>query len=107
MRAGLLTRFMGVLGIICGAALVLLPQNPIVVFWLLALALLFARRWPPGMPPAWETGRAEPWPSSTEVAEQRAAARAQAARESEPEVSENGPSEPHVASNKRKRKRRR
>ena len=56
MRAGLLTRFMGVLGMICGAALVLLPQNPIVVFWLLALAVLFAHRWPQGMPPAWETG---------------------------------------------------
>jgi hypothetical protein len=106
MRAGLLTRFMGVLGIICGAALVLLPQNPIVVFWLLAVALLFARRWPQGMPPAWETGRAEPWPSSTEVAEQRAAARAQAG-ESDPGLSESGPSEPHAASNKRKRKRRR
>ena len=64
MRAGLLTRFMGVLGIICGAALVLLPQNPIVVFWLLALAVLFAHRWPQGMPPAWETGAAVPWPSA-------------------------------------------
>ena len=51
MRVGLLTRFMGVLGIICGAALVLLPQNPVVVFWLLALGVLFARRWPQGMPP--------------------------------------------------------
>jgi hypothetical protein len=106
MRAGLLTRFMGVLGIICGAALVLLPQNPIVVFWLLALALLFARRWPQGMPPAWETGRAEPWPSSTEVAERRAAARAQGA-EAEPELSESGPSAPQAGSNRRKRKRRR
>jgi hypothetical protein len=106
MRTGLLTRFMGVLGIISGAALVLLPQNPIVVFWLLALALLFARRWPQGMPPAWETGRAEPWPSSTEVAEQRAAARAKA-REPEPDVSESGPSAPAVGANKRKRKRRR
>jgi hypothetical protein len=108
MRAGLLTRFMGVLGLICGAALVLLPQNPIVVFWLLALALLFARRWPQGMPPAWETGRAAPWPSSTEVAEQRAAARAQAREpEPEPKMSENGPSAPNTSSNKRKRKRRR
>jgi hypothetical protein len=106
MRAGLLTRFMGVLGVICGAALVLLPQNPIVVFWLLALALLFARRWPPGMPPAWETGRAEPWPSSTQVAEQRAAARAQPS-EPEPDLSENGPSAPNTSPNKRKRKRRR
>jgi hypothetical protein len=109
MRTGLLTRFMGVLGIICGAALVLLPQNPIIVFWLLALAVLFARRWPQGMPPAWETGRAEPWPSAAEVAEQRAAARGQG-RPPEPEaddVSESGQSTPHSASKKRKRKRRR
>ena len=108
MRAGLLTRFMGVLGMICGAALVLLPQNPIVVFWLLALAVLFARRWPQGMPPAWETGRAVPWPSAAEVAEQRAARRGQAPTpRDEPEpVSESGPSAPHVSSKKRKRKRR-
>jgi Domain of unknown function (DUF4386) len=106
MRAGLLTRFMGVLGIICGAALVLLPQNPIVVFWLLALAALFARRWPQGMPPAWETGTAVPWPSSAEVAERRAATRGDAPARPEP-VSEDGPSASHSASKKRKRKRRR
>jgi hypothetical protein len=114
MRTGLLTRFMGVLGIICGAALVLLPQNPIVVFWLLALGLLFARRWPQGMPPAWVTGKAEPWPSAAEVAEQRAAARggggrARSAPAPEPaeELSESGPAVPHSSSKKRKRKRRR
>jgi hypothetical protein len=106
MRVGLFTRFMGVLGIICGAALVLLPQNPIVVFWLLALAALFARRWPQGMPPAWEAGVAVPWPSSAEVAEQRAAARGNAPTRSEP-VSEVGPDTAHPASKKRKRKRRR
>ena len=104
MRVGLLTRFMGVLGIICGAALVLLPQNPIVVFWLLALAVLFAHRWPQGMPPAWETGTAVPWPSSAEIAEQRAAARGDAPGRPEP-VSEVGPT-PHASSKKRKRKRR-
>jgi hypothetical protein len=106
MRTGLLTRFMGVLGIICGAALVLLPQNPIVVFWLLALAVLFARRWPQGMPPAWETGTAQPWPSAAEIAEQRAQARGNAPTHPEP-VSESGPGAAHSASRKRKRKRRR
>ena len=108
MRAGLLTRFMGVLGIICGAALVLLPQNPVVVFWLLALAVLFAHRWPQGMPPAWESGVAVPWPSAAEVAEQRAEARGRPARApAEPaEESESGPSTAHTASKKRKRKRR-
>jgi Domain of unknown function (DUF4386) len=114
MRTGLLTRFMGVLGIICGAALVVLPQNPIIVFWLLALAVLFARRWPQGMPPAWITGRAEPWPSAAEVAERRAQARGQAPRrdsapapETGADVSESGQPIPHSASKKRKRKRRR
>jgi hypothetical protein len=106
MRAGLLTRFMGVLGIICGVALVLLPQNPIVVFWLLALAVLFAHRWPQGMPPAWVTGEAVPWPSAAEVAERRAQARGEAPRRAEP-VSEPGPPAPHPVSKKRKRKRRR
>ena len=108
MRVGLLTRFMGVLGIICGGALVLLPQNPIIVFWLLALAVLFVHRWPSGMPPAWETGVAVPWPSSAEVAEQRAAARGNAPkRQSTPEaVSESGLPAPHPTSKKRKRKRR-
>ena len=108
MRVGLLTRFIGVLGVICGGALVLLPQNPIIVFWLLALAVLFAHRWPQGMPAAWETGTAVPWPSATEVAEQRAAARGKAPRSApEPDaVSESGPAEAHSASKKRKRKRR-
>jgi hypothetical protein len=108
MRVGLLTRFMGVLGIICGGALVLLPQNPIIVFWLLALAVLFAGRWPSGMPAAWATGTAVAWPSATEVAEQRAAARGKAPkRESDAEpVSESGPSATHSSSKKRKRKRR-
>jgi Domain of unknown function (DUF4386) len=108
MRVGLLTRFMGVLAIISGGALILLPQNPIIIFWLLAMAVLFARRWPSGMPPAWETGTAVPWPSATEVAEQRAAARGNAPqRDPEPDsLSESGPSNAHASSKKRKRKRR-
>jgi hypothetical protein len=108
MRVGLLTRFMGVLAIISGGALVLLPQNPILVFWLLALSALYARRWPSGMPPAWETGVAVPWPSATEVAEQRAAARGGAPRR-DPQaetVSEAGQTTPHPSSKRRKRKRR-
>jgi len=75
MRAGLLTRFMGVLGIIVGV-LIIIPVGtglPVVqVFWLLAIALLFLGRWPNGMPPAWQTGREEPWPSQQEIREARA-----------------------------------
>ena len=68
MRAGLLSRFMGVLGIGVGALIVLplLPQGlPIVqMFWLGALGALFLGRWSGGRGPAWETGTAEPWPAA-------------------------------------------
>jgi hypothetical protein len=74
MRVGLLTRFMGYLGIFTGI-LVLFPiGSPVPVvqgFWLLALAYLFSGRWPNGVPPAWRSGRAEKWPSSAELREQR------------------------------------
>jgi hypothetical protein len=73
MRVGLLTRFMGFLGIFAGV-LVIFPLVPIPIvegFWLVALAYLFTGRWPPGVPPAWRSGRAEPWPSSAEMREQR------------------------------------
>jgi hypothetical protein len=64
MRAGLLSRFMGVLGIIVGALIVLplLPSPVVQIFWLGAMAILFLGRWPGGRGPAWETGEAEPWP---------------------------------------------
>ena len=69
MRAGLLTRFMGVLGVIVGATFVLpLDQQGIIrSFWLGALGFLIAGRWPSGVPSAWETGRAEPWPSAAQT----------------------------------------
>lgn len=63
MRIGLLTRFMGVLGIALGPALVLGFGLLILPLWLVALGVLFLGRWPRGMPPAWVTGRAEPWQS--------------------------------------------
>ena len=66
MRVGLLTRFLGYLGIIAGI-LTIIPLVPIPIvaaYWLLALAYLFSGRWPSGVPPAWSTGRAEPWPKA-------------------------------------------
>jgi hypothetical protein len=75
MRVGLLTRFMGYVGIVVGVAGMLLIGSPpavaIEIFWLLALAALFLGRWSGGEPPAWRTGRAEPWPSPQELREQR------------------------------------
>ena len=76
MRVGLLTRFMGVLGMIVGATFVLpLDQQGIIrSFWLVAIGFLFAGKWPRGVPAAWRTGDAEPWPSASRVRQQQAAA---------------------------------
>jgi hypothetical protein len=105
MRIGLLTRFMGVLGVICGALIVLPILSPLPVvqtFWLGAMALLLAGRWPNGMPPAWMTGEAQPWPSQQAVREAR-----RARTRPEPEPVEEAPEErAHPASKKKKRKRR-
>jgi hypothetical protein len=81
MRVGLLTRFMGVLGIIVGV-LFIIPQLegqiPFVkIVWLLGLSLLFLGRWPKAMPPAWVTGEAQPWPTQQEIREARMAAQAE------------------------------
>jgi hypothetical protein len=107
MRVGLLTRFMGILGIIVGVLFVvpLAPGPPVVQsFWLAALAALFAGRWPSGIPPAWITGRAVPWPSQQEQREQRE-------RTLDPEPAPaagapaSGSASPRSASASRKRKR--
>ena len=57
MRVGLLTRFLGYVGIIAGV-FTIIPLVPIPIveaYWLLALAYLFSGRWPSGVPPAWTT----------------------------------------------------
>jgi hypothetical protein len=75
MRAGLLTRFMGFLGIIVGALFVLplAPGPPVVQsFWLAALAALLLGKWPSGVPPAWAAGREIRWPTRQEMVEKAA-----------------------------------
>jgi hypothetical protein len=114
MRVGLLTRFMGVLGVICGALIVLPILSPLPIvqtFWLGAMALLLTGRWPNGVPAAWRTGRAEAWPTQQQVREAR---RAEMARrrgeEPEPQATparaQAGTTHPHSSSKKKKRKRR-
>jgi hypothetical protein len=75
MNQGLLSRFMGYLGMFAGALVLFqITQVPVVqTFWLLAVAYLISGRWPTGVPPAWQTGRSEPWPSSAEMRARRAA----------------------------------
>jgi hypothetical protein len=64
MRVGLLTRFMGILGIAIGPCLLLFAPAPFVMtIWLVAVGLLFLGYWPRGLPPAWDQGEAVPWPS--------------------------------------------
>lgn len=111
MRVGLLTRFMGVLGIITGALQILPFAGPLPVvqcFWLLLLGALILGYWPNGVPPAWRTGNAEPWPSSAELRQQRAYARAEARGEvvvPEPEPAAAGNGARSGGGRKRKRKR--
>jgi hypothetical protein len=115
MRAGLLTRFMGVLGIIV-AVLFVIPLFggglPIVqIVWLGLLAAIFSLRWPGGQPPAWLSGQAEPWPSSADVRAQRESAHAHAeaqAIKAAPAASDAAePVKPPHPSSKKRRKRRR
>ncbi len=66
-RVGLLTRFFGTLGMALGAALILLPQAPVLIaLWLGWLGLIFLDRVPRGRPPAWDAGEAVPWPPPAE-----------------------------------------
>ena len=77
MRIGLLTRFMGALGVISGALLVLPIGGPLPIvqaFWLVGVAISIGERFPGAVAPAWRTGRAEPWPSQQELREARDAA---------------------------------
>ena len=77
MRAGVVSRFMGILGIVIGAIYVLGSLLPIggpgilQTFWLGALGVLFLGRWPGGRGPAWETGEADEWPSAARLREDK------------------------------------
>lgn len=65
MRVGLLSRFMGILGIIIGVLHVipLLPVFILQIFWFVALGALFLGHWPGGRGPAWAQVAAIPWPT--------------------------------------------
>jgi hypothetical protein len=69
-RAGLLSPFMAIVGVIAGVLLVLqlVPLVPVILqaFWLGAVGALFLGNWPGGRGPAWESGKPDPWPSPAE-----------------------------------------
>jgi tellurite resistance protein TehA-like permease len=128
MRAGLLSRFMGILGVIVGAltAIPLLGGAPVVqLFWLVAMAALILDRWPQGRGPAWAAVEEVPWPTAQQRRDELGGgppARGRGGRQTEPEP-EDDADEPaqqhtreavrprpsaatHARSKKRKRKRR-
>lgn len=120
MRAGVLSRFMGVLGIIVGGLFVIQILGPVpivMVFWIAALGFLFLDKWPQGgRGPAWDAGEAIPWPTAADRQAELVASRVQE-DDDEPEglpragaASGDGDDPEHARlhprSKKRKRKRR-
>lgn len=122
-RVGLLTRLVGYVGVLAGV-LFLFPLGAIVPvvqgYWLLAVAVTLAARWPSGDPPAWATGEAVAWaPTAAAAARQQRArpTRTQRRRVSTKEVMaaidtkdrkqpHAGAPSPSTSAGKRKRKRR-
>jgi hypothetical protein len=109
MRVGLLPRFLGILGVI-SAVLMILPLMPLPLvqtFWIVAVGIMLIGR---NLPPAWRTGKTEPWQTAMEGAQRRRAEedRKQGiVRDPEPPERERVPAgRPHPSSKKRKRKRR-
>jgi hypothetical protein len=130
IRVGLLTRFLGIIGVVIGALLVLpiLPGQVFQIFWLGALAAVFMNKYPGGRGQSWASGEPGQWLSAAEA--RRAEIRATRGREQgtvttggiedpplpEPDEDVEGtptdaPDEaepdPHPTSKKRRRKRRR
>jgi hypothetical protein len=70
MRTGLLSRFLGVLGLIVGvlyAVPLLGGGGGLLQFvWYVALGLVLLDMWPGGRGPAWDEGRPVRWPSAAE-----------------------------------------
>ena len=110
MRAGLLSRFMGILGIIAGLLVVIpiLPGAFIQLFWIVALGMLFLGRWPNGRGPAWDVVEPVPWPTAADTAAARQAETGSGddpEPESEPDDEQPG-QEPRRRPASRKKKRR-
>jgi hypothetical protein len=106
-RAGLLSQFMGILGVIAGALMVLrlTPLVPEITqaFWLGAIGALYLGNWPGGRGPAWESGEPDPWPSA---AQRRGELAEDVAEPSPAEPAEPEPTPQRPSSRKRRRKKR-
>ena len=63
MRTGLLSRFLGMIGIVAGVGLIILGPFGLALFvlWFAAIGLKFLGFWPWPLAPAWAAGEAVPW----------------------------------------------
>jgi hypothetical protein len=114
MRVGLLSRFWGSLGMALGVSVLFLGLLGLVIFFV-ALGMLIAGLWPGSRPPAWEEGRAVPWPApGAQPADSDAdrpadpdefAATIEGSGEEVGKEDEEGAAEPAEAPRKRKRRR--
>ena len=110
MRTGLLTRFWGSLGVALGIVSFLFFQ--FALLWFVYLGLLFLGWVPGGRPQAWQSGKAEPWPSPGEKAAEQmkldpgsdAPERGEGPDLTPPEPSEGDPSEGTEPPKKRKQR---
>ncbi len=105
MRVGLLTRFMGTLGMALGVSIVLVALFPMLLYTA-ALGVLFLGRLPGGRPPAWDAGEAVPWPAPGQPPPDRRAADPNAIEGEATEVG-NGSADANAARRERARKRKR
>jgi hypothetical protein len=108
MRVGLLTRWLGVVGIFTGI-LIFLPiggatLEVVPAFWLVAMGILYVGKWPNGQPPAWEAGEARPWPTRAQLRD-AAAGPAPALATGAGDVTP-APAKPNAAGSSRKRRKR-
>lgn len=116
MRAGLLARWLSVLGILSGLLFLPFFGTPtlqlIPTFWLVATGILLMGRFPNGDPPAWASGEARPWPTQAEQRAKRAEEKAGGGSAPRSKGSSNGASlgdvapEPTPVSGGSRRKRR-
>lgn len=108
MRVGLITRWVGVLGIFTGI-LIFVPLGGatlgvVPAFWLVAMGILYIGKWPNGQPPAWETGEARPWPSRAQMRAEAAAGKGQPALATGAGDVTPAPKRPAVGSSRKRRR---
>ena len=106
MRAGVLSRFLGIIGIIVGVLYVIpIFGGPLIVqiFWLGALGAVFLGYWPGGRGEAWETGTAVHWPSAAERRREALATQMGEGEEGPPEPDSEEPERPAPRRRKRRR----